>query len=151
MYIPRFKRLGPDFNAFNEMHRLHREMDRLFNRCPNKWGTRHATAIPAVNMVETGDAVVLEMEVPGYDPKNLDVTIQDDTISIKGTHPEKETGDDEILHRKERFAGDFHRVLELPFKINHDAVTASYKNGILTMKMPRAEEDKPKSIKITVE
>lgn len=151
MYVPRFRRFGPDVDVFNELQQLHREMNRLFSGNALRRGLRRFTAWPAVNMYETGEAVTLEMEVPGVDPKNLDVSIQGDTVSIKGTRPARSTGEKEVLHRHERFTGDFSRTLELPFNVNQDTVRASYKNGILNIWMSRSEVDKPKSIKITAE
>lgn len=99
-------------------------------------------------MFRTRDEVLLIAEVPGISKSNLDVHIQGNTVRIAGTktidYPSKAS-----LHRRERLTGAFDRTVTIPMEIDPDRVTAECHDGILALFLPRAERDKPKSIKIS--
>jgi len=151
MYVPRFKLLWPELAVMNEVNRLQRQMDTMFSRNPLRRGMRQITGGPAVNMYESREAVIVEMEVPGCDPDKLDINVQGDVLTITGNRSERTFGERDVIHRQERLTGNFQRVIELPFKVTSEAVNATYKKGIVTLRLQRPEEEKPKSIKITVE
>jgi HSP20 family protein len=103
----------------------------------------------AVDMFETNDQLVVKASVPGVKPEDLDITVQGDTLTIKGEmkeeHEEKQQG---RYHFRERRQGAFSRAVTLPFPIQSDKVEASFENGVLTLTLPKAEEIKPRSIKV---
>lgn len=102
---------------------------------------------PPMNMFRQGDDLIIITEVPGIKKSDLTVQVKGSTIRLAGTksvnYPEKAG-----LHRRERLAGRFDRVVTLPVEINADAVRAECHDGILALYLPRAEHDKPKSIHV---
>jgi HSP20 family protein len=102
---------------------------------------------PPLNIFRKGDDFVLIAELPGIDKADLDIQVKGRTFRVSGTkaikYPEKAS-----LHRRERSAGRFDRSVTLPIEIDPDAVQADYRNGMLAVLLPRAERDKPRSIKI---
>ena len=102
---------------------------------------------PPVNVFRKGDDFVVITELPGVKKSELEVQVKGDTIRLAGTksvtHPEKAG-----VHRRERLSGRFDRALTFPVEIDHDAVKAEYRDGILALYLPRAERDKPRSIQV---
>ena len=102
---------------------------------------------PPVNVFRKGDDFIVISEVPGIKKSDLDIQVKGNTIRLAGTksltYPEKAG-----VHRRERLAGRFDRVVTLPIEINADAVKAECHDGILALYLPRAERDKPKSIQV---
>jgi|SRR5579859_52806 len=103
----------------------------------------------AVDMFETDDHLVVRASVPGIKPENLDITVQGETLTIKGElKEEQEEKQQGRYHVRERRQGAFSRTLTLPFPIQSDKVEATFDNGVLTLTLPKAEELKPRSIKV---
>jgi HSP20 family protein len=103
---------------------------------------------PAVDVYETDQEVVLKAELPGVDPKDVDVRVEEGTLYLKGERKlEKETKE-EGYQRVERCYGSFMRSFPLPAGVDADKATAEYKNGVLTLTLPKREEAKPRTIKI---
>ncbi len=103
----------------------------------------------AVDMYETGDAVVLTMAVPGIPPSDLQVTITKDMLTIKGESKPKENVPEKDYVFRERHYGSFVRSFTLPqIRLNLDAAKAEFENGVLTLTVPKKEEQKPKSIRV---
>ena len=102
---------------------------------------------PPLNVFRKGDEYVLIAEVPGIDKASLDIQIKGRTIRLSGGKTVK-YGEKASRHRRERLAGRFDRSLTLPIEIDADAVKAECHDGILALSLPRAERDKPRSIKI---
>jgi HSP20 family protein len=102
---------------------------------------------PPLNVFRKGDDVVAIVEIPGVKKSDLDVQVKDNTLRIAGT---KTVAYDEkaSLHRRERLAGRFDRTVTLPVAIDSERVKAEYRDGILALYLPRAEHDKPRSIRI---
>jgi HSP20 family protein len=104
-------------------------------------------AYPPMNVFRKGEDFVVITEVPGVDKAALDIQVKNNTIRIAGAkaaeYPERSS-----VHRRERLAGRFDRVLTLPVEINPDGVKAECRDGILALYLPRAEQDKPRSIKV---
>jgi HSP20 family protein len=102
---------------------------------------------PPVNVFRKGDDFVIITEVPGIDKSNLEIQVQGNTLRIAGAksvnYPEEAS-----LHRRERLAGRFDRAVTLPVGIEADGVKAECRDGILVLLLPRAEREKPKSIKV---
>ena len=106
--------------------------------------------MPAVDMVERNGGYELQVELPGLDEKQIEVKLSNGMITIKGEKSEekKEKKDDYLL--SERRYGSFHRCLTLPAGVDADAISASFSNGVLTVKMPKTPEAKQKERKIEV-
>ena len=102
---------------------------------------------PPLNIFRKGDDLVLIAEVPGISKSDLDVQVKGRTIRLSGTKAVK-YGENASLHRRERLAGRFDRSVTLPVEVDADGVKAECRDGLLALFLPRAEQDKPRSIKI---
>jgi HSP20 family protein len=105
---------------------------------------------PPVDIYETEDAIVLKAELPGIDPKDVEVRVEDNTLYLKGERKYEKEVKEQNYHRVERSYGSFARSFSLPNSIDAEKVKAEYKDGLLTLTMPKREEAKPKTIKIDV-
>jgi HSP20 family protein len=106
--------------------------------------------VPPVDIYETGDSLVLKAELPGINPNDVEIRVEDNTLYLKGERKFEKEVKEENLHRVERSYGTFTRSFALPNTIDSDKVKAEYENGILTLTMPKREEAKPRTIKISV-
>lgn len=106
---------------------------------------------PSVDIEEDDDKYKIKADLPGVDKKDIDVKLENGVLSIRGEkQTEKETGKGTKQHRQERFYGTFARSFTLPDAVNAEAVEAAYKDGVLTLQIPKMEQAKPKSIDIKV-
>ena len=103
---------------------------------------------PAVDSIEDKDNVVLTFEIPGIRDKDVNVSITDDLLSVRGERRFNREVKDEAYHRLERVYGKFERNVQLPMPVQSDKVKAVYRDGVLEITLPKAEEVKPKQIKI---
>src|SRR5256885_15808805 len=105
---------------------------------------------PAVDMYATKDDLVLTLELPGVSEKDVSVTITGDLLTVKGERRfEQQVKEQDLLH-VERTYGQFERLIQLPMAVQADRVKATYRDGILEIRLPKAEELKPKEIKIDI-
>lgn len=106
--------------------------------------------VPPMDVIEGEQSVSVSAELPGIDPQNVEVRVQDNTLYLKGERNlERETKQGHC-YRLERSSGSFARSLALPVEVNADAVSANYKDGVLLITLPKKEASKPKSIKVNV-
>ena len=128
-------------------------MERLFDERffrPMWIGSGERQAAPALDLYTTPEAVIANVALPGVKPEDVDVTIGDDLVTISGTFKEeKETNDAGYVH-KELSEGSFSRSFSLPTAINADAAKAEFRNGLLTLTLPKTEEVKPTHVKVQV-
>ena len=111
-----------------------------------------ATAFaPAIDLYQDKDNVIAEVYIPGINPDNVEVAIENDVLTIKGKTEQKKEIDDKNYYRKEVRVGSFQRAVQLPIHVKGNKAQASYKDGILKISIPKAEEVKPKTIKINIE
>ena len=101
-------------------------------------------------MYETGDEVVVRAEMPNVDPSNVDITVTAEAITIKGTVREHEEKKDRSYYRRELRYGSYVRTLPLPAEVKGGDAKATYKDGVLEVKIPKAERAKPTSVKVQV-
>jgi HSP20 family protein len=128
-----------------------KEFDRLFNETfPAEQEPSTRTWAPPVDIYETDNALVLKADLPGVDPKDVDIRIENGILYLKGERKFEKEEKDEHYHRIERSYGAFTRSFSLPNSIDADHVTAEYKDGQLILTMPKLEEAKPKTIPINV-
>ena len=127
---------------------LHRQVNRLFES--GRTGTQHSLAVfPSVNLADEGDNFVLTAGVPGVGPDAIELTVLDDTLSLKGTR--KPTLDDAAGYtRQERGYGEFSRTIGLPEKVSAERIEATCTNGLLVVTLPKAPEARPKQIAVEV-
>ncbi len=129
---------------------LQREMDRLFEDFFRRGGLLRGEWrwAPSVDVIETNDTVVVKAELPGMDPKDVDISVSGDTLTIKGEKKEEREEKGKTFYRMERCYGSFCRSIDLPTSVEADRAKADYKNGILEITLPKSEQVKAKKIPI---
>ncbi len=142
-------------NGFNPFYQLRDEMDRLvgdfFGPVAGNVTQRVAAAtrsFPAINVWEDGENLFAEAEVPGMKSEDIDVSVVGSDLTIRGHRGEAQR-EGVAFHRQERGVGEFNRVLRLPVEVDSNKVEASLKDGVLMIKMPKAESARPKKIKVS--
>ena len=132
-------------DPFAEMHRLRREMDRIWDA-----STRASTAgvFPALNVSEDEDNVYVRAELPGVVSEEIEITTKENNLIIKGVRKIATEGEKVSYHRREREAGSFRRIISLPSRVDSEKVTAACKDGVLTVTLPKAAEVKPRQVEV---
>ncbi len=136
-------------SSFREMERLRREMNELFDRAGRAPRLSGASSYPAMNVWMDADGAIVTAELPGVDPNDLDISVQNNTLTLKGSRTPEELEEGETYHRQERGYGQFQRAFQLPFEVEGSDVDATYEKGVLRIFLPRSEADKPKKIQVT--
>lgn len=131
-------------DAWSEMDRRQREVDRLFSG----WSLPYERSFPAVNIWEGENNAVVTAEIPGIDPDKLDISVRGDSLTLTGSRTPETLKEGETYHRQERSHGQFTRTVKLPFRVNEGGIDARYERGILSIRLPRHEDEKPKKIQI---
>ena len=150
MAIIRWYERPDPFRPGTEMERMQREMNRLFSDFMGRGGSSSRGGVfPALNVSEDAEKLYVRAELPGIKPDEMEISVEGDTLTLRGEKKLGEAGENVNYHRREREAGRFRRILTLPSRINPEAVNASFKNGVLTITLPKAPEAKPKPIKVT--
>jgi HSP20 family protein len=150
------------WRPFTDITRWERDMDRMmedfFGRrirpwWPERWFRTDELEVraPAIDLYEDKDDIVVKAELPGMDKNNIEVNLTDNTLTIKGEKKKEEEVKEESYYRSERSYGAFIRTVELPKSVHGEKVKASFKNGILEVRVPKTEEAKAKEIKVKVE
>ncbi len=139
------------WQPFQEIESLQRDMNRFFDRLsPEDREDNRFTFVPAAEIQETADAIHLRLEVPGMDAKDLDVQVSADAVSISGERREETKTEEQGMTRTEFRYGQFKRVIPLLARIENTNVQADYKDGILKLTLPKAEEEKNKVVKVNL-
>lgn len=145
------------WEPFRDLADIQGEMNRLFDgffRGTVASGSPDRVWAPPVDMYETKDELVVTVEVPGMSEKDVHLSITGDVLTIRGErtqrHEVKHEVKEENYYRGERWFGRFERTLPLPIPVQPDKVTATYRDGVLNVKLPKTEDIKPKEIKIDV-
>lgn len=154
--VPWKKRETSVFQPFREIEMLQDEMNRLFDFSlsrafgtdrdsffQNNWG-------PAIDVYESDDDFLVKADLPGMEKGDIDISIHDTTLTIKGEKKLEKEYKDKSYVRAERYHGSFTRSIDLPSDVESDKIKASYKNGVLELLVPKKEEAKPKQIKVEV-
>jgi HSP20 family protein len=140
--------------SFDRWASLRDEMNSLFE-LPSTGNLGRQTQLftgwaPALDLYQNSDAVVAVVEVPGMRKEDIDISLQDGMLTIAGER-ERSSEETENAERTERFSGKFRRSITLPTRVDAGKVSATYKDGILTVTLPKAEEAKPKKVEVTIE
>jgi len=141
------------WDPLREMVTLREAMDRLFDesfvRPSRSWSLETAVGLSvAVDMRETDGDVIVEAELPGLKPEDVDVSITENALTVKGEFKSEEEVERENVHFQERRYGSFQRSITLPSAIDADAAEAEFDNGVLKITLPKVEETKPKQITV---
>src|SRR5260370_36664253 len=131
---------------------LQDQVNRLFNDVLERTGDESSLTAwaPSVDIYETEHELVVKADLPDVDPKDLDIRVENNILSIRGERKfEKKVSEDKYL-RVERAYGSFSRSFSLANTVNSEAIKADYQNGVLTLTIPKREEAKPKQIKVSV-
>jgi HSP20 family protein len=131
------------WDPFRETAALQRAANALFRDL----STQRRTGYPPVKVVDKGDSVVITAELPGVNKDEVDLTVLGDTLTIAGE--KKLPAEEGVTYiRHERPHGRFRRLIDMPYSVDQGKISASYKDGILTITLPKAEEAKPKQITV---
>ena len=136
-------------SVFDELWRLQQEVDELFGSWSSPLGIRSLPrgSFPAVNVGQTPERVDVYLFAPGIDPKSLDISIQQNLLTVSGKREIKVT-EEADYYRQERFSGEFRRVISLPEDLDPERVQARYVNGIVQISVQRRESARPRQIEI---
>ena len=133
---------------------MRREMDRLFDRFFEPWPFRGVSEtgrwMPSVDVSETDKELVVRAELPGMDPKEIDISLSGKVLTIKGERKNEREEKKENFHLVERSSGSFSRTVQLPAEVKADKIKANYKDGILSIGMPKMEPEAVKKIEVKV-
>ncbi len=141
----------PAVNPMRELESLQRRMDRLFqNVFTTERSPWRVGVYPLVNISEDRDHVYVRAELPGVKAEALDITIQDHNLILRGERKIATEEKQVNYHRRERESGFFRRVVALPGRVSPDKVEAACKDGVLTIKLAKPEEIKPRKIQVKV-
>ena len=141
------------YNPLSELRAMQEQMSRLLDMA---WHREPAEDMkegvwqPPVDIFEDKDSVVIKAELPGIEQKDIDIKIEENTLTIRGERKYEEDVRKENYHRVERFYGSFLRSFALPATIDQERVKATCDKGVLTVVLPKREETKPKQIKVDV-
>jgi HSP20 family protein len=134
------ERLGRFWDPWNEFDRMQHAVSR--------WVSPSSAEFPLVNVWVSGDQAMLTTEIPGVDPKSIDISVAGKTLTIRGSRNPEELSQGDSYHRRERWSGQFTKTVEMPFTIETNKVEAKFNRGVLQITAPRAEAEKPKKITV---
>ncbi len=148
------------WSPMKELEEMRRDMERLFEdffeplpRRRRRWWGKQAEGgviVPSIEMYDRKNEIVLRVEIPGVDKQDIDLTITENNLTIKGEIKREEEVKEEDFYASELSYGGFARSIPLPVEVDSTKATATYKNGILEIVLPKKEEAKPREIKVEV-
>ncbi len=128
----------------NPFHQLQTELERMVEGAFGAPGAVY----PPVNVFDAGDAYVVKAELPGVQAEQIDVSVEDDTLVVRGERQLSPPGEDGGYHRRERGEGQFRRVVRMPGRLASDETKAEYRDGVLTVRVAKAKERRPTRVEI---
>ena len=142
----------PSYTGFpgflTEMEGVRNEMDRALSGFRGRTHLKADSGVfPALNVIEESDRILVNMELPGVKPEDIDISVEGNTLNLRGERKRDEL-ENVTYHRRERPEGRFHKALTLPVEINHEAVEAKFELGVLKLVLPKAEDAKPRKIPV---
>ncbi len=139
------------WDPYRELATMRSMMDRLMDedvfRLPRQWERSNEFSL-ALDVAEKNDAYIVKASVPGVAPEDVEVTLSDNVLTIKGEMKEDKEIKEETYHVRERRFGQFVRSVTLPMSVSADKIEAINENGVLTLTLPKAESTKPKKIEV---
>jgi HSP20 family protein len=143
------------WQPLREIDELQQEMNRFFDVLVPKESIGNGERsllnfVPSAELIDTPEAVNLKLEVPGIDPKDIDIEVTADSVSIRGERKSESMIEEKGVTRTEFRYGEFHRVIPLPVRIKNTDVKATYKDGILSLALPKVEEEQNRVVKVAI-
>lgn len=141
-------------NPWTDLMSLQEEMNRLFESSmgspQRSSGLMGSDFVPAVDILRSNDNIIIRADVPGMTKENLDVTVLNNRLFIRGEKKRETEADESNAHRLERFYGTFERVVDLPAPVNPESIKATFRDGVLEVTAPIKEEAKPRRVTLEV-
>lgn len=139
-------------DLFEDLEDLQQEMNRVFDlkMRPFKLGNGDKLWAPAVDIVDEKDQIKVKADLPGLKKEDIDVSVENDVLTIKGEKKEEKETKEKDYIRSERYYGAFHRAFTLPASVDAAKVNAAYKEGVLEITLPKKEGAKPKQTKVEI-
>ncbi|HLF17757.1 MAG TPA: Hsp20/alpha crystallin family protein [Candidatus Omnitrophota bacterium] len=153
MKIIPWKERETGLDVFQDIEDIQREMNRLFDfslHRPLKAGNGGKLWAPAVDVVDEKDVIKVKADLPGLKKEEIEVTVDNDTLCIKGEKKQEKEIKEKDYIRSERYYGSFNRSFTLPASVDPQKVNASYKDGVLEITLPKKEEAKKKEVKVEI-
>ncbi len=141
------------WTPFRDLVNMQKEIGRVFDSLFTDYDTESsfvAQWAPRVDVMEHKDAFVIKAELPGVEKNNVKITLQENLLTIRGEKKQEKEEKDMNVHRVERAYGAFERSFSLPTTVKSDKIDASFRDGVLTVTLPKVEEAKPKEIEVKV-
>ena len=145
-FLTRFERMDP----FEELSTLRNRMDRLWSRMTTADTSALADWSPTSDVIEAKDEIVIKAELPGIDDKDVEVTIENGILTIKGERRAEQETEEKGFRQVERSYGSFLRAFALPPNVEPETISATFTKGLLEVHLPKKEDAKPRSIKVDV-
>ena len=136
------------FDPFRDLTTLREEMNRLFTRTLGEGSGGGSTWTPAVDIFDRADAIVLRAELPGLSAEDIDIEVDDSVLTLRGERRFEDTVEEGRYYRLERAYGHFQRSVTLPQGVKADEISATFDQGVLTVRVPKAEEVRPRKIAV---
>ena len=140
------------WDPFRDLMSVQDEINRLFGRTygarEGAGGGQLAGWAPAIDIHETGDSFVIDVELPGVEPDGVDISVEEDALTLRGERTPPAEREGEAFHRVERRYGPFARSIVLPPTADSERIEASFDRGVLTITVPKAERAKPRRIEV---
>lgn len=143
-------RNGGDIAPWSALQNLEGDMSRLFGELSRDFNWPEGAWMPPADLHETDDAYLVELDVPGMNKEDIELTTMENVLTIKGERKNEHHDEGKGYRRFERRYGGFQRSFEIPGGFNGDKVEAHYENGVLRVTLPKREEAKPKAIEVRV-
>ncbi|QLE51910.1 Hsp20/alpha crystallin family protein [Nostoc sp. C057] len=140
------------WNPWQELNTIQRQINHLFDEetLPSAFLERGYSRVPAAELKETEDAINLKFELPGIEAKDLDLQVTENAVYLSGERKSEAKSEEKGVIKSEFHYGKFQRVIPLPTRIQNTNVKADYKDGILNLTLPKAEEEKNKVVKVNL-
>lgn len=140
------------YNRFRNFSNFQDQLNRLFESTRGGQADNSAltTWAPSVDIYENENELVIKADLPDVNEKDLDVRVENNTLTVRGERKFEQQVKEENYLRVERSYGSFSRSFSLPSSVNTEAIKADYKNGVLTVELPKRAESKPKQVKVNV-
>lgn len=137
------------WQPWREIETLRRQMDHVFDELTQTTNDESSWT-PAVELKDNGEALLLRAQLPGIDAKDLDIQVTKEAVSLSGEHRHSHKTQEDGFFRSEFRYGKFQRVIPLPVAVQNDRVAADYKDGVLSLTLPKVEEVRNKAVKINL-
>jgi HSP20 family protein len=140
------------WDPFRDLVSMQDRLNHLLAGAPTRWSADegYGAWIPPVDIFERGDTLVISVELPGVGSSDIDVRVENGVLTLQGQRRRSEEVDDKNAYRLERIFGTFSRSFTLPTTVDATKINARYKDGVLEVQLPKAEEAKPKKVQIQV-